>query len=220
MTTMMLSSTQVTANPAPSYHLTINTEDYPPFNFERDGVVVGRATHRLRDALAQTGIEAQFFLLPWTRAYTEARLRHNHCVYSTTRTPEREALFRWAGPLGVNEWAALSLEGRFDNLEHPHDLKGLRVGSIREDAVGDYIESQGINVLRASSEWVNVARLKAGLVDVIVTGRATAAFLAREQHISLQHLFTFAHMPLYLACHPSVPHQVMARLQRALKAQR
>lgn len=199
--------------------LTINTEEYPPFNYADDqGQIIGSATLLLRNALRQAGIEAHFRVLPWARAYTEARLRENHCVYSTTRTPEREALFHWVGPLVVNEWAAFSLAERGLSIASLSGLHAWRVGSFREDAVGDYVASLGINVLLAPSERENILRLEAGLLDVIVTGKATGEFMAQDQDIALAHLFTFYRAPLYLACHPSVSEALLARLQTQLDA--
>ena len=201
--------------------LTINTEDYPPFNYADDqGQIIGSATELLHQALRQADIEAYFRLLPWARAYTEARLREQHCVYSTTRTGEREALFHWVGPLEVNEWAAFSLAERDFSVASLEELHDLRVGGFREDAVGDYVASQGINVVRAPSERENMARLKAGLLDVIVTGKATGEFMAEEQNIALEHLFTFSSAPLYLACHSSVSEVLLTRLQTQLDALR
>lgn len=199
--------------------LTINTEEYPPFSYSDDqGQIIGSATLLLRDALRQADIEAYFRLLPWARAYTEARLRENHCVYSTTRTGEREALFHWVGPLVVNEWAAFSLAERGLSIDSLSGLDAWRVGSFREDAVGNYVATRGINVLLAPTERENIARLEAGLLDVIVTGKATGEFMAQEQDIALAHLFTFYRAPLYLACHPSVSEALLARLQTQLDA--
>lgn len=200
--------------PVSAAPLVINTEDYPPFNYAgSQGQILGSATKVLRTALRAADIDAEFRLLPWARAYTAARLREQHCVYSTTRTAERETLFRWAGPLAVNEWAAFSLAERNIKAGSMDQLPPLRVGSFREDAVGNYVEAQGIEVLRARNERENLARLDAGLVDVIVTGKATGEFLASAQNVALRHLFTFYRAPLYLACHPSVSKQRMARLQ-------
>ncbi len=203
--------------PLQAMPLTINTEEYPPFNYADDqGRIIGSATELLQNALRQADIEAYFRLLPWARAYTEARLRAQHCVYSTTRTREREALFHWVGPLAVNEWAAFSLAERALGVTSFEGLRALRVGSFREDAVGDYVASQGITIVRASSERRNMAHLKAGLLDVIVTGKATGEFMAAEQNIALEHLFTFSSAPLYLACHTSVSDVLLTRLQAAV----
>lgn len=205
------------SQPLSAAPLIVNTEDYPPFNYASEqGQIIGSATRVLREALRTADIEAEFRLLPWARAYTAARLREQHCVYSTTRTDEREALFRWAGPLAINEWSAFSLAGRNIEASTTAELANFRVGSFREDAVGDYVEGQGIEVLRAHNERENLSRLHAGLVDVIVTGKATGEFLANAKNVTLQHLFTFYRAPLYLACHPSVSKDLIKRLQHHL----
>jgi polar amino acid transport system substrate-binding protein len=139
-----------------------------------------------------------FRILPWARSYTEARLRDYHCVYSTTRTAERERQFHWVGPLVINEWSAFGLAERQLELTQLSELHEWKVGSFREDAVGDYVASKGINVLRAPTERENMARLSAGLLDVIVTGRATGEYLAKELELAIEYLFTFYYAPLYL----------------------
>lgn len=205
------------SQPLSAAPLIINTEDYPPFNYPSEqGQIIGSATQVLHEALRAADIDAEFRLLPWARAYTAARLREQNCVYSTTRTAERETLFRWAGPLAINEWAAFSLAGQDIKASSIQELADFRVGSFREDAVGNHVAAQGIDVLRAPNERENLARLNAGLVDVIVTGKATGEFLANAKNVALSHLFTFYRAPLYLACHPSVSKDLIKRLQHHL----
>ncbi|MGM0785640.1 MAG: substrate-binding periplasmic protein [Pseudomonadota bacterium] len=198
--------------------VTFNTEEYPPFNFlNADGEIDGTATRLLQTALDEAGLTADFRLLPWARAYTEARLRDNHCVYATTRTPSREAHFTWTGPLAINEWAAFALADSDLEASELGDLGDRRVGSFREDAVGQYAEEQGIAVLLTPTERDNIARLQAGVIDAWVTGSQTARQLAREAGVELKRLFSFRQEPLYLACHPSLPDGYVSKLQAALK---
>lgn len=197
--------------------ITFNTEEYPPYNYlDEDGQVTGSATELLRTALDDAELNANFRLLPWARALTEAQLRERHCVYSTTRTPERESLFTWVGPLVSSTWAAFALEEADIDADSLNDLAELRVGSFREDAVGQYAASQGVPIVVASAERENIGRLRAGLIDAWVTGEQTARLLAEEADLSLRRLFAFNEVNLYLACHPSVPDPFIARLQAAL----
>ncbi|MDR5905229.1 substrate-binding periplasmic protein [Franzmannia qiaohouensis] len=197
------------------------TEEYPPFNYLDDQRrVEGQATRMLQRALDDTGHSAAFRLMPWARAITEARLREQHCAYSTSRTAEREDQFRWVGPLASNRWAAfVSIDSPLmaDSLD---DLTNLTVGSFREDAVGQHVEAHGIPVTVASQERDNVQRLASGLIDVWVTGELPAQALAAEAGVELRKLFDFHAVDLYLACHPSVSETFLADLQRALDDQR
>ncbi|APX94408.1 hypothetical protein BWR19_16490 [Halomonas sp. 1513] len=197
------------------------TEEYPPFNYLNDQRQVdGLATRMLQRALDDSGHSASFRLMPWARTITEARLREQHCAYSTSRTAEREDQFRWVGPLVSNRWAAfVAIDSPLiaDSLD---DLTGLTVGSFREDAVGQHVEAHGIPITMASQERDNVQRLAAGLIDVWVTGELPAQVLAAEAGVELRKLFAFHDVDLYLACHPSVSETFLAELQQALDEQR
>ncbi|KAA0009696.1 transporter substrate-binding domain-containing protein [Billgrantia pellis] len=200
--------------------IAFNTEEYPPYNFkEADGTITGRSTELLRAALDDAKLSADFRLLPWARAFTEAQLRERHCVYSTTRTPEREPLFTWVGPLTTSTWAAYTLADSAIEAASLDDLSELRVGSFREDAVGQFAARRGVPIVVASAERENIARLRAGMIDAWVTGERTARFLAEEAGVELRRLFDFQEVELYLACHPSVPDPFIARLQAALDRQ-
>ncbi|SDM26990.1 polar amino acid transport system substrate-binding protein [Franzmannia pantelleriensis] len=201
--------------------VTFTTEEYPPFNYlDGDRQIDGLATRILQRALADTSHSASFRLMPWARAITEARLRDNHCAYSTSRTPAREAQFNWVGPLASNRWAA------FVTIDSPlmadglDELAGLTVGSFREDAVGQHVEARGIPITVASQERDNIQRLTAGLIDVWVTGELTGRVLAAEANVELRKLFDFHDVELYLACHPSVSATFLSDLQRTLDDQR
>lgn len=97
--------------------LTLTTEDYPPFNFAKDGgkTITGSSTDVMNEVLKRTGIKATIALLPWERAYKEARWMTKILgIYSTTRTEAREKLFKWVGPLvtdGHSSMARLSTAG-------------------------------------------------------------------------------------------------------------
>ncbi len=197
--------------------ITFTTEEYPPFNFmNEDDQIDGLTTRVLRAALADAGLAVTFRLLPWARAYTEARLREDHCVYSTTRTAEREPLFSWVGPLGLNEWSAFVLAESDISATSLTELEGLRMGSFREDAVGQYVAEQGLPVMLSTQERDNIQRLTAGLIDVWVTGDLAARQIATEAEVALRRLFSFKRAELYLACHPSVDDAFLSALQASL----
>lgn len=195
-----------------------NTEDYPPYNFiNASGELDGVSTRLLQRAVDGLGKDVTFRLVPWARAITEARLRENVCVYSTSRTPDRESEFQWVGPLIEAEWAAFAMnQSVAADVNDLEDLNAFRVGSFREDAVGLYVESQGVPVVWASRDPENLLRLQAGLIDVWVTGVDVAQFVAANADAELMRLFTFAESRLFLACHPSVDPQWLAQLQQAI----
>ena len=80
------------------------TEDYPPFNMQGEGgKIVGLSTEVVEELFKRAGVEYKLTLMPWKRAYEDTLGTPNTALYSTTRTPEREALFKWVGPLVNNQ---------------------------------------------------------------------------------------------------------------------
>lgn len=194
--------------------ITFYTEEYPPYNFiNEQGEIDGISTRLLQDALADIDQPVRFLLVPWARALSEAKLRPGNCVYSTARTPEREAMFRWVGPLVATEWAAFAVSGRGINATRLEELKGLRVGSFHEDAISNYVEDRGVEVVNASRDSENLKRLTSGIIDVWVTGPDVAAAVAGRAGVELDRLFTFRRSELYLACHKSIPSSFLEQLQ-------
>ncbi|GGY05715.1 hypothetical protein GCM10007160_36570 [Litchfieldella qijiaojingensis] len=197
--------------------LIFNTEEYPPFNFVNSaGNIDGFSTRLLEATLDEANLSATFRLLPWARAYTEAQLREHHCVFSTARTPERESLFQWVGPLVVTDWAAFALTDIDIQASRLSELENLRVGSFRGDAVGRFVENSGVPILVTAADRENISRLEAGLIDVWVSSETVARHIAAEAGVSIERLFTFNQAEMYLACHLSVPETILTRLQTSL----
>lgn len=197
--------------------ITFYTEEYPPFNFINDqGEIDGISTRLLQEALTTIDRPVSFRLVPWARAFSEARLRPGNCVYSTARTVEREAMFRWVGPLLQTEWAAFALPGHGIKATSLEELKGLRVGSFHEDAISIYVANQGVPIINASRDSENLKRLTSGLIDVWVTGSDVAEAVGGSAGVKLERLFTFRRSEIYLACHKSIPNSFLEQLQTRL----
>jgi polar amino acid transport system substrate-binding protein len=57
------------------------TENYPPFNFMKDGEIVGLGADQVREIMVRENIEFTMEMLPWSRAFWLAENRKNHCVF-------------------------------------------------------------------------------------------------------------------------------------------
>jgi polar amino acid transport system substrate-binding protein len=79
------------------------TENYPPFNFMKDGEIVGLGADQVREIMVRENIEFTMEMLPWSRAFWLAENRKNHCVFTTAYTPARAETFAWISPLGGAE---------------------------------------------------------------------------------------------------------------------
>jgi polar amino acid transport system substrate-binding protein len=199
--------------------LTIVTEDYPPFNLTKTGgsEVIGISTDLLRKAFEKTGIQYNISLYPWARSYDMAMTTTNTCVYSTTRTEEREPLFKWVGPLVNDDWVLL---GRSDSpkLNSLNDAKPYTVGGYQGDAEAIFLKSQGIKVDEANADHLNPQKLMAKRIDYWATSSTLGLYVASHQGITgLVPILTFKKTQLFLACNKAVPDDVVSKLNASIK---
>jgi ABC-type amino acid transport substrate-binding protein len=105
-------------------------------------------------------------LLPWKRAYTAALERPDACVFSTTRTPEREASFKWVGPIGEADWVLMARADRAFSLRSLDDARGYRIGTYNGDARDDYLRTRGFDVDPAQNDLINPRKLMMNRIDL------------------------------------------------------
>ncbi len=82
--------------------LTILTENYPPLSYEENGVVTGYGAEVVTAIQKELKTNAKPTVLPWDEAYNRALNEENIVLFTMEKTPEREALFNFIGPLGTN----------------------------------------------------------------------------------------------------------------------
>ncbi|WP_035820198.1 substrate-binding periplasmic protein [Janthinobacterium sp. RA13] len=197
-------------------------EHLPPSSMMEGNVVVGRETLKVRDIMARAGLSYRIELLPWKRAYAQALREPDTCIFSTSRTQEREAQFRWIGPLNEAEWILYGLAERHLALRTLADARGLVIGTVLGDARDDYLRQRGMNVAPVTQEWLNPQKLLLGRIDLWAVGLAVGSkpFVGKEWEGKVVPLLTFNRVQTYLACNKQLPEAQVAAMQRAAAAMR
>ncbi|WP_229418022.1 ABC transporter substrate-binding protein [Massilia sp. Root351] len=204
--------------------LFIAGEHSPPASWKEDGQVTGRETDKIRAMLLRAGVPYQIDILPWKRAYTLALQQPATCVYSTSRTPEREHQFKWIGPTDQSEWVFI---GRADHkfpLRTLEDARPLRIGTYHGDARDEFLRTRGFHVEPVQSDASNPKKLLLNRIDLWAIGmrsgnHALAQFPAIERG-ELAPLLTFHKVKVYLACNPALPDALVDKLNAALDGMR
>lgn len=214
--TLFLLATCVHGAAAP---LTITTEHSPPSSMRgADGAIIGRATDKIRALMERTGTEYRIEQLPWKRAFMMAQARASTCVYSTSRTPEREAQFKWIGPTDEAEW---QFWGRADHafpLNSIEDARKLRIGTYIGDARDEYLRARGYTVDAVSNDLVNPQKLLLNRIDLwaVAIRNGSAGPGQQDWTGKVVPLMTFHRVQVYLACNRSMPDQQVEQLNAAL----
>jgi polar amino acid transport system substrate-binding protein len=217
----MLLATSAPALAAPP--LIITSEHSPPASMKVGNQVVGREGEKIREMLARSGYAYKIDVLPWKRAFTMAQRDAYTCVYSTSRTPEREQQFKWVGPTDEAQWVLMGRAGRKYQVHTLDDARKLRIGTYHGDARDEFLRARGFDVDGAPDNASNPIKLMLGRIDLWAVGvrnndlSALAQFAGPEQLVPV---LTFHHVKVYLACNPSVPDAMVERMNAALDSMR
>jgi polar amino acid transport system substrate-binding protein len=200
----------------PTMHLL--TEQYPPFNMVLDnGQVGGMSTDVVRELFKRAKLPYRIELQPWIRAFNTAVMENNTCVYSTTRTDNRERQFKWVGPLVENTWALYGGPASPKGIYALEDARKYVIGGYSGDAESQYLIGLGFNVELTPTDDLNIRKLAVGHIDFWASSKPRGDYLIKLQKISnIKMLLTFNNVFLYLACNPNVPDITIRRLNDTL----
>ncbi|MBC3880069.1 transporter substrate-binding domain-containing protein [Undibacterium sp. LX40W] len=161
--------------------LRVYTEHLPPYNYLDNGKFTGYSTEILEAMLKEADIPANFTLLPWGRAYLSSSSEPNTLLYTTTRTPEREAFFEWIGPIGPRKMMLFKLAERTDiHIKSKEDLKKYRVGIVRDTSAIKLVVDRGLfsrsQIDEAPSTTSNMKKLFFKRIDIILATNGGATY--------------------------------------------
>ncbi|BBB65936.1 hypothetical protein UNDYM_1683 [Undibacterium sp. YM2] len=197
------------------------TEDYPPFNIvnPKTGEVTGLSTEKVQELMRRAGEKYSITAYPWARSIQMAQNNPDTCVFSTSRTPGREQLYKWVGPLVKNNWVIFA---RVDDTRHPKTLEDLRIytiGSYRNDAIAEYFSLKGFNTELASTDADNPRKMLAGRFDFWASGELLGWEILKQQGLTkmVVQLFTFNQTEMYLACNTTMSQAKIDKWNHILK---
>ena len=182
--------------------------------------VIGFATEKIRAIMARVGIDYDIEMLPWKRAYLLAQYQVDTCVYSTTRVPQREALFKWVGPTHENDWTLFGRADRNYRIASIEDARKYRIGAYNGDVRSDALIAQGFIVDTVQDKLSNPRKLLVKRIDLWASSVRVGSAIVAENGWGAQivPVLTFKRTELYLACNPSVPDALVAKMNAALRA--
>jgi polar amino acid transport system substrate-binding protein len=201
--------------------LYITTESAAPSSMEdSEGQVIGVATDKVRAALDRAGLAYTIDLLPWKRAYAAARERPDACVYATTRTLDRESLFKWVGPIDSVEWVLMARANQRFSLRTLDDARPYRIGTYNGDARDQFLRSRGFRVDPAPNDLTNPRKLLLGRIDLWAAALRVGSPVLEQNGWAgkIVPVLVFNRLEVFLACNRAVPDEVIARLNAAFVA--
>ena len=201
--------------------LNLFTEDYPPVTFMRDGQPAGIVSEMVMAMMTDLGLDEPVRLTAWRNAYALAQVHPNTVLFSMDRTPAREGLFKWVGPVASNTAAFYA---RADAELEVNDLAAARavaaIATTSDWWTETALQEAGFtNLVSAPHPSQNVQALMAGEVDLSIFTDLTVAEIVSEAGYSLNDLkpvFSVDSHDIYIALSIDTSDEEVARWQAAL----
>lgn len=209
--------------------LVLYTENEPPFSMRRnelraigtDDPLTGISVEILQTVFSRLRIPFVFKIDLWDISYKNALKGEDaHGVFSTTRTKERESLFKWVGPLVANDWYLVgreSFDTRIKEISDPN-LKNFRIGTLKGGAIYAYLKSKGIPSMEFANGFECALALKEGKIDLWAVGSQIAFYYAKKVEAdNLKNVFLLkSHQFLYLALNQKISDTLVNVLNKEL----
>jgi polar amino acid transport system substrate-binding protein len=122
--------------------LILLTEQYPPYNFRLEGQLQGISVDLLELMLKRVDSNLKrdhIKLVPWSRGYRSALSKINTCLFSTTRTDDREKLFKWVGPIAVNRVVLIGKKEREIRIQSVAEIGQFSIGVVTDDVAVQFL---------------------------------------------------------------------------------
>jgi polar amino acid transport system substrate-binding protein len=201
--------------------LLIYTENNPPASYMVNDRLEGNAVNIVRKILHHLGQSDTIELVPWARGYNLALKKPNVALFSTTRLPEREKLFKWVGPLYTQTWVLYKKKGNPIRIASLEDAKKVeRIGTYREDAKKQFLEQNGFtNLVETSDNTTNVLHLIKGNIDLWISSDYSMPYIASQAGVDSQKIekaYTIKSVDNYIVFSIQTPDSIIEAWQQAL----
>lgn len=210
-------------NPSvPGGKLVIVTEENPPYNFtDERGNITGQSTEIVLALAKNTGSDAVIEMKPWYEGYEKVQKQPGTALYSTSRMPFREEMFKWVGPIGfADEWfyAKRGSDIKITSLDDARKIKSIAV--YKDDSNQLYLIENGFTNLDVSDNDLQcIKKLVEGKVDIWLGPSEGLHFLAYKAGINPAEIEPVSYVrraEWYIAFNRQTPDTVVSSWQQAL----
>lgn len=208
--------------------LQIYTEASPPFSYmtglDTTRKVEGSSVDIVNEIQARTGHVNKINMSLWIDAYAIVQYLPNSAIFNTTRTPERENLFQWVGPISTSRSYFYTLASSGLTIETMDQAKALQSIATPEDwFTYDYLVNNGFQNIVATSQTSMEAfeQLLNGEVQALLMTDLDVKWLADISEVPLSHLtqhMQASNLKDYIAFSLNTPASTVEQWQQHLDA--
>ncbi len=202
-----------------SEHISFMTPDYRPLNYLHNGELQGPSIEILQLLQKKLNNKEDITLLPWKRAYQNTQVTINTALFSTTRTKEREDLFKWVGPLAQKRFNIYALKSSNIKIDDFEQMKKYVVGVERSTINEHMLLSRGIiNLSKVNYPMQNLSMILKKRIDLWSISSSTfyeTLLASRLDPNDLEIVYTLRKAKLYIAFNKKTPDETIEKWQKA-----
>jgi len=147
--------------------LQVVTEEFPPYNYRENGKITGISTEVVQAILKKANINYNIRVYPWKRAYNLALKKENILIYTISRTPARENLFKWVGEIAPAGSSLFALSNRDIKINTLDDAIKYKIGTVKEDVRDQFLKGKGFKrIISGNSYEQNFQKLLKKRIDL------------------------------------------------------
>lgn len=200
------------------------TEDFPPYNFQEQGMAKGITVEVLLRAAKEAGqpiSREDIYFRPWARGYSRVLSGPMVMLFAMARTPEREPHFQWVGPILQTRLVLLGRRAMGIHIKKPSDLHNYSIGVVRDDAGELLVKAltSGLKVQRSAKASDLLKKLAYERIDLMAYEETVARDLIQGQGLrndDFQVVYVLKETISYFALSKDVPVSLVALLQKGL----
>jgi polar amino acid transport system substrate-binding protein len=205
--------------------LTYLTEQYPPFNFQENGSLQGISIDLLEKVWERMGVDLNrsvIKLMPWTECYQRTLNEKNTVLFAIARSPQREELFKWAGPIGPYRTVLLTKKERNISIVSSEDLNSYKIGAIKDDNAIQMLLDRGVNRENLHLETTSapiVEMLENGSIDAWAHGDIAGMWLIQQSGVNASDYvsaYVLGETDAYYAFEKETPDSLVQAFQQAI----
>ena len=175
---------------AAAQDLSVITAIWAPYDMEENGKLVGIGTEIVQATLEKAGINAEIKVYPFARALKMAEEEPNTLLFTVVKSPEREPLFTWVGPIVPPVRIVMhKLKKRTDIVVNSlEDAKKYTIGTTRAAVGHQYLLKEGfqdgVDLDPVNSNQQSVKNFFGERIDLEVSAEFNFMYEAKQQGFS------------------------------------
>ena len=203
------------------------TEEWAPFNYREEGNVTGISVETLEAVFRNIGVNRtreNVRIVPLAEGFQAAQNNTSTVLFSIVRTPEREPLYKWAGPFTKASFVLYAPMSTNITISSPEDLNKYQIGVVQASIENDLLTSQGVNkshIINGQTPEDLLRMLEEGKIDMWATGdlagRHQMLQTATDPN-AYEIVYTLSENDFYYVFSKDVPDTLISAFQQALDA--